>query len=47
VPVLDIGFTDEGGFEVAFNPSIGGKVIEWGQFLNLLNEGRALADRDR
>jgi hypothetical protein len=47
VPVLDVGFTDEGVFQVAFNPSIGGKAMEWGQFLKLLDEGRDLADRDR
>src|ERR1700754_5148481 len=31
--VLDVGFTNDGSFEVAFNPSIGGMVIEWDQFL--------------
>lgn len=46
-PVLDVGFTDEGDFEVAFNPSIGGKVMEWERLLKLLDEGRALAERDR
>ena len=47
MPVLDVGFSDEGVFEVAFNSSIGGKTMEWGQFLKLLDEGRALADSDR
>jgi len=46
-PILDAGFTDEEIFEVAFNPSIGGKVIEWEQLLRLLHEGRALAEQDR
>ncbi|HAG75475.1 MAG TPA: hypothetical protein DCL53_08460 [Thauera sp.] len=46
-PILDVGFTDEGVFEVAFNPSIGGNLIEWERLLNLLDEGRALAERDR
>jgi hypothetical protein len=46
-PVLDVGFTDEWVFEVAFNQSIGGKVMEWMQLLKLLEEGRALAERDR
>ena len=46
-PLLDVGFSDEGVFEVAFNPSIAGKVIECQTpFLQLLNEGRALAERD-
>jgi hypothetical protein len=46
-PLVDVGFTDEGVFEVAFNPSIGGKVMEWDQFLELIREGRTLAERDR
>lgn len=45
--VLDVGFTNEGLFEVAFNPSIGGKVMEFGELLKLLDEGRGLAERDR
>lgn len=47
VPLLDVGFTDEGAFEIAFNPSISGRVLELGQLLKLLDEGRTLADRDR
>ncbi len=46
-PVLDIGFSDEGLFEVSFNPNIGGKVMEWDQLMKLLAEGRALAEQDR
>ena len=46
-PVLDVGFTDEGIFEIAFNPSIGGKVMEWDHLLILLDEGRVLAEQDR
>jgi hypothetical protein len=47
VPVLDLGFTDDGVLEVAFNPGIVGKILEWEQFLKLLGEGRALAEGDR
>lgn len=46
-PILDVGFTDEGTFKIGFNPSIGGEVVEWEQFLKLLDEGRTLAERDR
>jgi len=45
--ILDAGFTDDGMFEVAFNLSISGKVMELEQLLRLLNEGRILAERDR
>ncbi len=47
VPILDVGFTDEGIFEIAFNPSIGDKVMEWDHLLKLLDEGRILAEQDR
>lgn len=46
-PILDVGFTDEGTFKIGFNLSIGGEVVEWEQFLKLLDEGRTLAERDR
>ncbi len=46
-PVLDLGFSDEGILEVAFNPSVGSRVLELEKFLKLLDEGRALAERDR
>ena len=47
ITMLDAGFTDDGIFEVAFNPSIGGKVMELEKLLRLLDEGRLLAERDR
>jgi hypothetical protein len=47
VPLLDVGLTDEGTFEVAFNPSISGKILELEEFFKLLDEGKALADLDR
>jgi hypothetical protein len=45
--ILDVGFTDDGVFEVAFSPSIGGIVVEWELLQKLLDEGRGHADRDR
>lgn len=45
--VLDVGFSDEGVFEVAFNPAIGGKVMSLNELQTLLNEGKALAEEDR
>lgn len=46
-PVLDLGFSDEGMLEVAFNPSVSGRIFGLEQFLKLLDEGRALAELDR
>jgi hypothetical protein len=47
VTVLDVGFTDDGMFEVAFNSSIGGTIMKWAEFLQLIDEGKRLADGDR
>ena len=45
--ILDVGFTDEGVLEVAFNPSTHGIVMPWDHFLTLLDEGKFLAESDR
>ena len=45
--ILDIGFTDEGVLEVAINPSTSGIVVTWDQLHALLEEGKALAERDQ
>jgi hypothetical protein len=45
--ILDAGFSDDGVFEVAFSPSIGGIVVEWELLQKLLAEGRGLAELDR
>lgn len=46
VLLLDVGFNDAGDFEISFNPGVVGKLFEWQQFIKLLEEGKALADRD-
>lgn len=46
-PILDVGFTDEGKFEIAFNSSISGIIFDWVEFLTLLEEGRVLAELDQ
>ncbi|KGD61407.1 hypothetical protein Y5S_03745 [Alcanivorax nanhaiticus] len=46
-PVLELGLSDEGILEVVFNPSVSGRIFELEHFLKLLDEGRALAERDR
>ena len=45
--LLNVGFTDQGIFEISFNSNIGGMVIEWEQLMSLVGEGRSLAERDR
>lgn len=45
--LLDVGYTDEGLFEVAFSQGISGRTVEVSQLLRLLEEGRALANLDR
>lgn len=45
--LLNVGFTDEGNFEVAFDPRIAGKIFECELLLKLLEDGRVLAEQDR
>lgn len=47
VPILDVGFSDAGVFEVVFNPGIAGVTIEWAQLLHLVAEGKKRAELDR
>jgi hypothetical protein len=45
--ILDVGFTDEGVLEVAFNPGASGIIMSCDQLLTLLSEARSLAEHDR
>ncbi len=47
VPILDMGFSDEGTFEVAFNEQIGGIIIAWDKLQAWIEEGRRMAEVDR
>jgi hypothetical protein len=47
VPILDMGFSDEGTFEVAFNEQIGGIIIAWDKLQDWIEEGRKMAEVDR
>jgi hypothetical protein len=38
-PILDIGFSDAGTFEVSFNRKIAGGPIEWGQLRKMIEDG--------
>jgi hypothetical protein len=46
-PVLDVGLSYDGVLEISFNASIGGRVVDWKTFLDLLGEGKALAEGDQ
>jgi hypothetical protein len=47
VPILDVGFADDGTFEVAFNQQIGGVIIPWTQLQEWIEKGREMAKVDR
>ena len=47
IPIIDVGFSDTEIFEVAFNASIAGVLIDWELLRKLIEEGRSLAERDR
>lgn len=47
VVVLDVGFSDSGVLEVAFSEGIAGLVVEWERLKEFIEQGRAMAERDR
>ena len=47
VPILDIGYRDDGAFEVAFGPEIVGRIFELKDLEIILSQGKVLADQDR
>jgi len=47
VAILDMGFSDEGTFEVVFNRQIGGIVIAWDKLQDWIEKGRRMAELDR
>jgi hypothetical protein len=46
-PVLDVGFSDAGIFEISFNHKMAGAPIEWEQLQKMIEEGKRLAELDR
>jgi len=45
--ILDIGFSDTGILEIAFNEPIAGFVFGWQRFQELIEEGTRMAELDR
>lgn len=46
VAILDVGFSYDGVFEVAFDERIGGGVFEWAQLQEWIERGKNLAELD-
>jgi len=47
VAILDTGFSDNGIFEIAFNESIGGVIIDWVELREWIEKAKDLAELDR
>ncbi len=47
VLLLDVGFSDEGVFEIAFHEQASGWMIDWDHFEAIIDEGRCLAQADQ
>ena len=47
VPILDAGFSDNGIFEIAFNDSIAGVIIDWVELREWIEKAKDLAELDR
>ena len=46
-PVLDVGYSNSGLFEVSFNITSGGLIVDWDALKSIIEEGRLLADEER
>jgi hypothetical protein len=44
--LLDIGYSDDGELQIAFDPNICGKTVGCDELVDLLQEGKTLAMRD-
>jgi hypothetical protein len=47
VSILDVGFSDEGTFEVGFSRNIGEMIIAWDELQDWIEQGRWMAEADR
>jgi hypothetical protein len=47
VPILDLGFSNSGRFEVSFNQAIIGMILEWELVEEWVNKGREMAIGDK
>ena len=47
VILLDVGFSDSGVLEVAFHEGITNVVAHWDMFLEVLGDGRKIAESDK
>jgi|HubBroStandDraft_2_1064218.scaffolds.fasta_scaffold326586_2 hypothetical protein len=47
VPILDVGFADDGTLEVAFNEAIGGLIFPCTKLQEWIEKGRKMAELDR
>ena len=45
--VLDVGYSETGVLEIAFNKEIAGLVLEWARLQELIEDGRKMAELDR
>jgi hypothetical protein len=45
--LLDVGFSDQGDFEISFNSSVSGKSFDWAGLQDWIAEGKQLAEMDR
>jgi hypothetical protein len=47
VVLLDVGFSDDDVFEIAFHEGVSNTVVDWGSLLRLLDNGKKIAEADK
>ena len=45
--LLDVGFSDDDVFEVAFHEGVSNTVVDWNSFLRVLDSGKKIAEADK
>jgi hypothetical protein len=45
--LLDVGFSDENVFEIAFHEGLPNTIVDWDHFFAVLDKGRQMAEADK
>lgn len=45
--LLDVGFSDNDIFEIAFHEGVSNAIVDWDRFVDILDKGRKMAEVDK
>ena len=47
IALLDVGFSDDDVFEIAFHEGVSNTVVSWQDFFDVVERGKEMAEADR